>query len=166
MLIYSRFCRRNGFRHLGIAILVSSIVLTDGFYPSCLHGKSQLWPPKLIRSTFDCCIALKHASNGYCRHPFPNGLASRKQRTRAGPSMWLHPPTIEDLPSDDLEGKTFFPPVERLVAIGDVHGDVQALRSCLKLAGLVSEADEWSGGKTNLVQATTCILHSLPITLS
>jgi len=28
---------------------------------------------------------------------------------------------------------TFFPPADRIVAIGDVHGDVHALRSCLKV---------------------------------
>ena len=33
----------------------------------------------------------------------------------------------------DIHVDTFFPPADRIVAIGDVHGDVDALRSCLKV---------------------------------
>jgi len=33
----------------------------------------------------------------------------------------------------DIHVDTFFPPADRIVAIGDGHGDVDALRSCLKV---------------------------------
>lgn len=55
-------------------------------------------------------------------------------------------PTLEKAPEDTFSG------VARTVAIGDVHGDVSALRTVLKLAGLIDAADHWIGGKTHLVQ--------------
>ncbi|WNG24014.1 metallophosphatase [Cystobacter fuscus] len=45
-----------------------------------------------------------------------------------------------------------FSGVERVVAVGDVHGDVDALKAVLKLAGLIDARGRWSGGKTHLVQ--------------
>ncbi len=41
---------------------------------------------------------------------------------------------------------------ERIVAIGDVHGDLQATRAALRLAGAIDSADHWSGGKLIVVQ--------------
>lgn len=40
----------------------------------------------------------------------------------------------------------------RLVAIGDVHGDLDATRRALRLAGAIDEADAWIGGDLILVQ--------------
>jgi len=40
----------------------------------------------------------------------------------------------------------------RIVAIGDVHGDLEATRAALKLAGLIDASDHWTGGETILVQ--------------
>ncbi|KAA8499819.1 Shewanella-like protein phosphatase 2 [Porphyridium purpureum] len=48
--------------------------------------------------------------------------------------------------------KTRFEAAERLVAIGDIHGDVDALRVALKLCNVLGPNDEWVGGKTVLVQ--------------
>lgn len=45
-----------------------------------------------------------------------------------------------------------YPQAERIVAIGDLHGDLLATRTALKLAGLIDEKDRWSGGATVLVQ--------------
>jgi hypothetical protein len=45
-----------------------------------------------------------------------------------------------------------FSGVERVVAVGDVHGDVDALKDVLRLAGLIDEKGKWSGGKAHLVQ--------------
>jgi len=52
----------------------------------------------------------------------------------------------------DIEVPTFFPAVERVIAIGDVHGDVDALIGCLKLSKLIDDDESWIGGKTHLVQ--------------
>jgi hypothetical protein len=42
--------------------------------------------------------------------------------------------------------------VERVVAVGDVHGDYDQFLTVLKAAGVVDEKDRWSGGRTHLVQ--------------
>lgn len=42
--------------------------------------------------------------------------------------------------------------VERIVAIGDLHGDYDNYIATLSAAGLVDRKGKWSGGKTHLVQ--------------
>lgn len=42
--------------------------------------------------------------------------------------------------------------VERIVAIGDLHGDYDNYIATLKAAGLIDKKKKWSGGKTHLVQ--------------
>jgi len=42
--------------------------------------------------------------------------------------------------------------VERIVAIGDLHGDFENYLATLRAAGLIDKKDKWSGGKTHLVQ--------------
>jgi hypothetical protein len=41
---------------------------------------------------------------------------------------------------------------KRIVAIGDIHGDLPAFRAALRLAGAVDEQDRWSGGSLIVVQ--------------
>lgn len=48
--------------------------------------------------------------------------------------------------------RTHYPATERLVAIGDLHGDLEKTRQSLRLAGLVDESDKWIGGSTTVVQ--------------
>jgi len=45
-----------------------------------------------------------------------------------------------------------FPEPERLVAIGDLHGDLGAARAALRLAGAIDGSDTWIGGKLVVVQ--------------
>ncbi|NIO28535.1 MAG: calcineurin [Candidatus Latescibacteria bacterium] len=45
-----------------------------------------------------------------------------------------------------------FPPAPRIVAIGDLHGDLEATRRALRLAGAINDEDQWIGGKLVLVQ--------------
>jgi hypothetical protein len=47
---------------------------------------------------------------------------------------------------------TFLPGADRLVGIGDVHGDIQALRGALTIAGVIDSQDHWNGGTTVVVQ--------------
>ena len=42
--------------------------------------------------------------------------------------------------------------VERIVAIGDLHGDYGNYIATLKAAGLIDKKGKWSGGNTHLVQ--------------
>jgi len=51
-----------------------------------------------------------------------------------------------------LDIPTRFPGVQRLVAIGDLHGDLEAARSALRLADAIDEDDRWIGGDLTIVQ--------------
>lgn len=44
------------------------------------------------------------------------------------------------------------PAPERVVAIGDLHGDYDATRRALRLAGAIDASDKWAGGKLVVVQ--------------
>jgi len=41
---------------------------------------------------------------------------------------------------------------QRIVAFGDVHGDFEAARGALRLAGAIDELDRWIGGDLIVVQ--------------
>jgi len=43
-------------------------------------------------------------------------------------------------------------PVDRIVAVGDLHGDFSAWRDILRSAGLVDNKGHWNGGDTILIQ--------------
>jgi len=47
---------------------------------------------------------------------------------------------------------TRYPSARRVVAIGDVHGDLAATHAALRLGGLIDDAGHWAGGDTVLVQ--------------
>ena len=42
--------------------------------------------------------------------------------------------------------------VERIVAVGDVHGDYEQFVRTLRAAGIIDQKNKWIGGKTHLVQ--------------
>ncbi len=52
---------------------------------------------------------------------------------------------------------TWLPAPERLIAIGDLHGDLSKTRAALGVAQVIDENDHWIGGKTVVVQV--CLLH-------
>jgi hypothetical protein len=45
-----------------------------------------------------------------------------------------------------------FPAAPRIVAIGDLHGDLNATRAAFRLAGAIDESDHWIGGNLVVVQ--------------
>jgi hypothetical protein len=48
-------------------------------------------------------------------------------------------------------------PPERLVAIGDLHGDLDHARRALRLAGAIDDRDRWVGGRMMVVQTGDAI---------
>ncbi|MFT3926259.1 MAG: shewanella-like protein phosphatase [Myxococcales bacterium] len=58
-------------------------------------------------------------------------------------------------PTDSGGAKGSFvslPQASSLVAIGDLHGDLEQTRKVLRLAGAIDESDHWRGGKLVVVQ--------------
>ena len=55
-------------------------------------------------------------------------------------------------PAAPVAAADVFPAPARLVAVGDLHGDVPGAIGALQLAGVVDAAGHWSGGTTWLVQ--------------
>src|SRR4030095_10545196 len=51
-----------------------------------------------------------------------------------------------------LTAATQRPQVERVVAVGDVHGNLDGFISILQAAGLIDQDRQWTGGKATLVQ--------------
>lgn len=47
---------------------------------------------------------------------------------------------------------THLPPPRRLIAIGDLHGDLERSKQALRLAGLIDSSDRYSGGSATVVQ--------------
>lgn len=45
-----------------------------------------------------------------------------------------------------------FPAADRLVAIGDLHGDFEKARKAFRTADLIDTDDKWIGGNTVCVQ--------------
>ncbi len=55
---------------------------------------------------------------------------------------------------------TWLPAPERLIAIGDIHGDLSKARAALRVAQVLDANDHWIGGKTVVVQVGFCPLLS------
>jgi hypothetical protein len=51
-----------------------------------------------------------------------------------------------------LDIPTRYQAAGRIVAVGDLHGDLDATRSAFRLAGVIDEDDQWIGGSTVVVQ--------------
>ena len=56
------------------------------------------------------------------------------------------PPVAAATPSCEING------IERIVAVGDVHGAYDRFVAILRTAGVIDEGAHWTGGKTHLVQ--------------
>lgn len=66
----------------------------------------------------------------------------------AGPACAERPAPAEPVHVDPW----LLPAAERVVAVGDLHGDLDATRAVLRLAGLIGPDDAWTGGAAVLVQ--------------
>jgi hypothetical protein len=74
---------------------------------------------------------------------------------REGPAPPAAMPPVAASPTPlavDLDPTYHYPAAERLVAIGDLHGDLAATRRALRLAGATDPQDRWIGGKLVVVQ--------------
>jgi hypothetical protein len=54
-------------------------------------------------------------------------------------------------------GQGVYTGVDRIVAVGDVHGDYETFVEVLRAAGVIDKANKWIGGATHLVQDGDCL---------
>ncbi|KAL1558585.1 shewanella-like protein phosphatase 2 [Salvia divinorum] len=62
------------------------------------------------------------------------------------------PPEPESVKNSTGPLRTVFPQPVRLVAVGDIHGDLPKAKTALRLAGLIGADDRWSGATATVVQ--------------
>ncbi|MBI5547769.1 MAG: metallophosphoesterase [Deltaproteobacteria bacterium] len=62
------------------------------------------------------------------------------------------PPIPAETPTKHVAVEARYPGGPRLVAIGDLHGDLERTREALRLAGAIDEKDQWIGGDLVVVQ--------------
>lgn len=62
------------------------------------------------------------------------------------------PEQAPDLAPEDKDDSYRYAATGRIVAIGDLHGDLGATRRALRTAGVIDDRDHWIGGSTVLVQ--------------
>ena len=60
--------------------------------------------------------------------------------------------TEEENGSDETVSLDVADPTYRIVAVGDVHGDLNSAREALRLAGAINDSDQWIGGELIVVQ--------------
>ncbi|KAI3450516.1 hypothetical protein Pfo_007181 [Paulownia fortunei] len=62
------------------------------------------------------------------------------------------PPEPDTIKKSNSSLQTVFSQPSRLIAIGDLHGDLPKAKEALRLAGLIGLDDRWSGGSATVVQ--------------
>ena len=91
-------------------------------------------------------LAVCFVAVGCRREPEPSPVPS----TADAPTPRSDPtPAVQDEPP---EIPTRFAAASRVVAVGDLHGDLEATRRVLRLAGALGDGDAWAGGDLVLVQ--------------
>lgn len=83
-----------------------------------------------------------------CSKPTPQEPASAPPAAQAA---------VSPAPAGPWTGPLTRPAPERLVGIGDLHGDLDATRRALRLAGAIDATDAWVGGKLVVVQTGDAI---------
>jgi hypothetical protein len=100
----------------------------------------RAWQALLVSSTrLAPCLALALA------------LACDRGKVQEKQGAPVAAPSVSALPVT-LSAKLDFPEPERLVAIGDLHGDLDHARRALRLAGAIDATGHWTGGRLVVVQ--------------
>jgi hypothetical protein len=87
------------------------------------------------------------ATTGACTDaPSPDGAGQAGASAAGAPDAGA--PQLEPAPIP----RSHNPPAPRIVAFGDVHGDLERTRAALRLAGAIDESDRWVGGALVVVQ--------------
>ncbi|KAJ4842544.1 Shewanella-like protein phosphatase 2 [Turnera subulata] len=68
------------------------------------------------------------------------------------PSAQNHPDPTPPQPAAPKPLQTRYPAPPRLVAVGDLHGDLEKTKQSLRLAGVIDGQGQWAGGSSTVVQ--------------
>ncbi|CAH8357336.1 unnamed protein product [Eruca vesicaria subsp. sativa] len=89
--------------------------------------------------------------NGICK-TIPNLISSFVDTFIDYSFSGTFPPHFPTPPPPHPIPQTRFSSPDRLVAIGDLHGDLEKSKEAFRLAGLIDSSDRWTGGSTVVVQ--------------
>jgi hypothetical protein len=83
-------------------------------------------------------------------------LVACQRSVQPEPASRAEPPQAASVrakaPAPDTDRSYRYPAPERLVALGDLHGDLAVTRKALRLSGAIDAQDRWTGGKLVVVQ--------------
>ncbi len=102
-----------------------------------------------MRGVFVIAIALWVCSGSACSGSSHDTEPARPHARAVAPAPPPSSTGVADVPP--LPPSTY-PAPDRLIAIGDVHGDLDAFESALVAAGAIDAADHWIGGTLYVVQ--------------
>lgn len=107
----------------------------------------------LCAVVFGLCVACERSriEEPELRSQNAAGQVFREKAAPAGASVATGG-TEGSAPASQARAEYRLPAVERLVAIGDLHGDFEATRRIFRAAGATDDADRWAGGKLVVVQ--------------
>lgn len=91
------------------------------------------------------------------RLPFESAMSLRAKLFALTTLPWLvgcgEEPRVQTAePAYLTEIVSRYPDADRVVALGDVHGDLDAMREAMSLADVLDEHDAWIGGETVVVR--------------
>jgi hypothetical protein len=96
-------------------------------------------------------VAVVAGCDGGSASPPPDGpTAKPAPKVAAKPAPPVAPKPSQPVEVPDVP--TRYEAVPKMAAIGDMHGDLDAARRALRLAGAIDENDTWVGGKLVVVQ--------------
>jgi hypothetical protein len=108
----------------------------------------------LRQPLFSIGVAAALALLAACQKAAPPENASEAARAPEARRPPASPPPAASAAAApvDADPSYHYPGADRIVAIGDLHGDLAATRNALRLAGATDAQDRWVGGKLVVVQ--------------
>ena len=96
-------------------------------------------------------VLLGTLCSGCHKSPPPPQAEARTATAAVTATEAIHPHVKHELPVGEAT-ECRAPAADRIVAIGDLHGDLKAARRAFRLGGAIDSSDHWVGGKLAVVQ--------------
>jgi hypothetical protein len=113
--------------------------------------------PHVARTALVAAAILAALTSACSRTSPPEPPLSKESAPRESPRPPAVAASAPPSVAKSLSERLTRPAPERLVAIGDLHGDLDATRRALRLAGAIDDKDAWIGGKLVVVQTGDAI---------